>query len=262
MNKLYAEDLLDPNFTVTDEPTAHAAILSGKSALMLTAASRVANLMKSSTTEDFHLLGLAPLTKADGSKAYYSFGSTYVEGSFTAFIPESTTGERRINALKLLNYLFTPAGHMLTNYGVEGETYDMVNGIPTLSDVMTKNPDGKPLDGMLRAYAMLNWPMWYDASLLDQRYALPEQNQSINAWAESDSDMYQIQNTSIIPEYSDEYAKLWTDINTYMMEYRSQFIIGAKAPETFETEYLPTLEKMGMPRVMEILQASYEWYNK
>lgn len=262
LNKLHTEGLFDPNFTLTDEPTAHAAILSGKSALMVTAASRVANLMKSADADDFTLLGLSSLQQADGSQAFYCFASTYVEGSFTAFIPESTSPEKRIAALKLLNYLFTENGHMLTNFGVEGETYEMVDGVPTLTEFMTNNPDGKPLDGMLRAYAMLNWPMWYEPGLLEQRYAMPEQRQSIEAWAEADTDIYQIQNTSIAPEFVDEYARLWTDIDTYIKEYRAQFIAGSKAPDTFESEYLPTLQQMGMDRVLEIYQLSYDMYNK
>lgn len=261
LNKLYNEGLLDPNFTLTDEPTAHAAILSGKSALMVTAASRVANLMTSSDASDFTLVGLPSMKKEDGSQAYYSFASTYIEGSFTAFIPEGTPDDRRQTALMALNYLFTDEGHMMTNFGVEGETYDMVDEEPILNEFMTNNPDGKPLDGMLRAYAMLNWPMWYEESLLEQRYAMPAQTQAIKAWAESDSDSYQIQNTSISPEFVDEYASLWTDIDTYMKEYRSQFISGAKSPDTFESEYIPTLQQMQMDRVMEILQASYEKYN-
>lgn len=260
--KLYKEGLMDTNFTVTDEATAHAAILSGKSALIYTAASRIANLMKSTDDPNFHLVGLPALHKQDGSRGDYVFASTFVEGSFTAFIPESTTGERRVNAIKLLNYMFTEAGHVLTNYGVEGSTFEYVDGVAKLTEFMTSNPDGYPLDGMLRGYAMMNWPMWYDGNLLDQRYAMPEQNQCIKAWADNNGSDYQIQNNSIKPEFSDEYARLWTDISTFIAEYRSQYIVGAKAPETFETEYLPTLESMGMGRVLEILQASYEYYNK
>ncbi|MDD6144447.1 MAG: hypothetical protein PUD16_13275 [bacterium] len=260
-NKLYADGLLDPNFTVTDEAIANSAMMSGKSALMLTAASRIANMMKASTDPNFSLVGIPPLNKADGTEAYFVFASTYIEGSFCAFIPETTTGERRINALKLLNYYYTDAGHILSNYGVEGETFDIVDGKYVLNDFMVNNPDALPLDGLLRTYALMNWPMYYDDEMLAQRYGLPEQAAAFKNWAANEGDKYQIQNTSILPKYADEYAKLWTDIKTYMAEYRSQFIIGAKAPETFESEYLPTLEKMGMPRVLEILQESFEAFN-
>lgn len=259
--KLYTDGLLDPNFTVTDEAIANSAMMSGKSALMLTAASRIANMMKSNTDEGFTLVGLPPLTKPDGSSAYFAFASNYIEGSFCAFIPETTTGERRINALKLLNYFYTDAGHILSNYGVEGETFDIVDGKYVLNDYMVNNPDGLPLDGLLRACALMNWPMFYDDNMLAQRYGMPEQALAFENWAQNENDKYQIQNTTILPQFADEYAKLWTDIKTYMAEYRSQFIIGAKAADTFESEYLPTLEKMGMPRVLEILQASYEAYN-
>ncbi len=262
LNKLYAEGLLDPNFTVTDEAVANSAMLSGKSALMLTAASRIANMMQSSTDENFHLVGVPGLAKEDGSNAYYTFASTYIEGSFCAFIPVTTQGEDRINALKFLNYFYTDAGHVLSNYGTEGETYNIIDGSYVLNDFMVNNPDKLPLDGLLRSYALMNWPMYYDDNMLAQRYGMPEQNAAILSWAQADTDLYQIQNATILPEYADEYAKLWTDIKTYVMEYRSQFIIGTKSPDTFESEYLPTLEKMQLPRVLEILQASYEAYNK
>lgn len=259
--KLYQEGLLDPNFSSTDEAMANSAMMSGKSALMLTAASRIANMMNSLDDPQFTLTGIPPLSKPDGSPAYYVFASTYIEGSFCAFIPETTTGERRINALKLLNYFYTDEGHILSNYGVEGENFDVVDGRYLLNQSMVNNPDGLPLDGLLRTRALMNWPMYYDDAMLAQRYGLPKQAEAFRNWSMNETDKYQIQNTSILPQYADEYAKLWADIKTYMAEYRSQYIIGAKAPETFEGEYLPTLEKMGMPRVLEILQESYEAFN-
>lgn len=260
--KLYADGLLDTNFTVTDEAIANSAMMSGKSALTLSAASRIANMMKASDDPNFTLVGLPPLKKADGTDAYFVFASNYADNGFCAFIPETTTGERRINALKLMNYLFSDAGHILTNYGVEGENFDIIDGKYILNESMTNNPDKLPLDGLLRTRALMNWPLYYDDEMLAQRYGMPEQGAAFLNWSQNETDTYEVRNQTILPEYSDEYAKLWTDIKTYMAEYRSQYITGAKGTETFETEYLPTMDKLGMPRVIEILQASYDAYNK
>ena len=262
LNKLYIEGLLDVNFAVTDEPTANAAMLSGNSGLMVTASSRLSNMMLAADSEDFNLLGLSPLKQPDGSKALFSFADPYVSGGHVGFITAKATQEQTINALKMFNYLYTDEGKIMSNFGREGETFDYVNGKPILNKFITENQDGIPKDGQLRVNCMLNFPIIFLPEMTEQRFSMPAMRAALDAWAVSDSDLYKIQNSSIAPEFAEEYASLWTDIDTYIKESRAKFISGELPIDSFETVYIPTLEEMGIKRVMEIYQSSYELYNK
>jgi putative aldouronate transport system substrate-binding protein len=83
----------------------------------------------------------------------------------------------------------------------------------------------------------------------------------MEAWSISDGAKYRIVNNSILGQHADEYAALVTDINTYIDECRAQFISGALPLDRFDS-YIATLKRMGMDRLLQILQESYDVYNK
>jgi putative aldouronate transport system substrate-binding protein len=260
-NRLYSEKLLDNNFAVTDEPTAHASVLSGRTGLIFTATSRIQNMTYAAdNASDFTLLGLPSMSTAKGVKPMYSYADNPVTYSFWCYLPERCRDP--VNALKLLNYLHTEKGNILANFGEENVTFRYVNNEPIMTDFVTKNPQGLPLDGILRAYGLLNFPITQDLRMSRQRFPLPQQLQAMDVWSYADTDKYTISNNSILPQYADEYAGLVTDINTFINESRAQFISGALSIDRFDSFYIPTLKSMGMDRLIQILQQSYEVYNK
>ena len=260
MNRLYTEKLLDNNFAVTDEPTANASVLNGKTSLILTAASRIQNMtVAAQNSPDFTLVGLPSMSTAKGVTPMFSYADGFVATSDWAFIPQKS--HDLPNALKALNYLYTEKGNILANFGEEGVTFNYVNGNPVFNDYVANNPQGLPVDGVLRANALLNFPIVMDNRMTLQRFPLKQQVQAMQAWSNSDGDKYRIVNTSIIGQNASEYAGLVTDINTYINESRAQFISGALPLASFD-QYIANLRKMGMDRLLEILQASYNMYNK
>lgn len=43
---------------------------------------------------------------------------------------------------EMVEFLYSDEGYLLSNYGVEGESYTMVDGKPTYTELITNNPDG------------------------------------------------------------------------------------------------------------------------
>ena len=41
----------------------------------------------------------------------------------------------------MLDYLYSEEGIMLTNYGIEGVSYELVNGEPVYTELLTNNPE-------------------------------------------------------------------------------------------------------------------------
>jgi putative aldouronate transport system substrate-binding protein len=259
-NKLYTERLLDNNFAVTDEPTAHASVLSGKTSLIFTAASRIQNMTyAANNVPDFTLLGLPSMSTAKGVTPIYSYADDAVTFGFWCFLPD--TSRDPATALKLLNYLHTEKGNILANFGQENVTFTFENSNPVYTEFVTKNPQGLPLDGILRTYGLMNFPITQDDRMSRQRFPLVQQIQAMEVWSKSDGGKYRIVNNSILGQYADEYAALVTDINTYIEECRAQFISGALPLDRFDS-YIATLKSMGMDRLLEILQESYDVYNR
>jgi putative aldouronate transport system substrate-binding protein len=260
LNRLYREKLLDNNFAVTDEPTANANMLSGKSGLIATAASRVGSLTTAANSSDFTLIGLPSMSTAKGVKPLFSQADGLVATSFWCYFPEKCRDIE--NSLKLINYLHTEEGRILAAFGEENVTFTYVNNTPILTEFVTNNPKGLPLDGLLRVHGLLNFPVLQLDEMSRQRFALPQQIQAMTAWASSNVDKYRIFNGSMLAEYANENAMIWTDISTFVNESQAQFISGALPIESFDTYFIPTLKKLGVDRLLEIVQISYDAYNK
>ena len=149
---------------------------------------------------------------------------------------------------------------MLYNFGIGGESYEMVDGKPVLTDLITKNSEYS-LDQMLRVYGLTNCPGVMKIEMSEQRFPLESQRHAYEVWSDTDVDKYQIVNASILPELNDEYAALYADVSTFINENTAKFIAGTQPLSEFDS-YMDTLKSMGMDRLMEIIQQPYDAYNK
>lgn len=61
-------------------------------------------------------------------------------------------------------------------------------------------------------------------------------------------------------EDMDEFTAIWTDMNKYITQMKAKFIIGEEPLSNF-SQYVETLNKMGLPRVLELVQKAYDRFN-
>ena len=132
MHKLYDEGLLDPNFSANDNAIQMANLTSGASGMAyLTISSGVTPVLDSMASDPtFKLTGMAPFKTPDGDISMYATYSSIT--SPRAFITSDC--ENVEAAVKLLNYGYSEAGKMLYNFGIEGESYEMVDGVPQYTE--------------------------------------------------------------------------------------------------------------------------------
>lgn len=258
LHQLYAEGLLDNNFAVTDEPTAQASMINGETAVMYSSASRIQVMTQASGASDFNLVGITNLVKNKGDRAMFSKTDAYVTTGYWTFIPEASENVEAV--LNFCNYLFTEEGNLLYNFGTEGRSYTMVDGKPVYTELVTNN-EKYALDPMIRTEGLMNWFGIMNIEMSEQRFPMQAQRDAYEAWAQTDVDKYSIINNGILPELVNENASLAADIDTYIDEMRAKFISGVEPLDNFD-QYIATLKGMGMDRLLEIRQQSYEAFNK
>ncbi len=260
MNDLYNEGLISPDFASMDQAAAQSAFTNGTAIVICTNNSRMSNL-KDAVAEDGGYMVAGPVLHGeDQDRAFYSFADPYINASYSIFVtPECKHPEL---CLQLVNYLYTEEGNIVRNYGVEGKSFTYVDGVPTYTDYVTKNPNGYSSDAMIRTEALINWPGIHASHMLAARH--PEQSQLDSYQLQeqsSDPDSYVIVYTGVLNEYLDEYTDLWVDINTYINECRTKFIAGQLNLEEDFDAYRETLKSMGIERVIEIKQATLDAFN-
>lgn len=122
LRKLFSENLLDIEGLSQTSARAQEKISTGKYALVPGKYLDIYGYCKDSlykTNPEMKYVALPPLENANGNTNIYKLGGT--GGCSVLFIP---SGSKKAEAvIKVLNYLFTKEGYLLTNFGIEGETY-------------------------------------------------------------------------------------------------------------------------------------------
>jgi putative aldouronate transport system substrate-binding protein len=165
-------------------------------------------------------------------------------------------------AARLLDYAYGAAGTNLYNFGIEGESYTVINGFPTYTDVVTKNPKGWPISQGLGAYvrSVYNGPFIQQQPYIVQYLALPEQKDALKMWTVPGALKYVLPPITPTPEESREFARIMNEINTYRDEMELKFIIGTENLNNWDN-YVRTVTNMGITRALEIQNAALTRYN-
>mgnify|MGYP002615509160 FL=1 len=148
---------------------------------------------------------------------------------------------------------------MLNNFGIEGESYEMKDGYPTYTDVITKNPDGLAMSQALPLYvrAANEGPFVQDARYIEQYYALPQQQEALSVWGNNNHEKHAVPQITMTEEETSEYSKIINEITTYRDEMTVKFIVGSESLDNYQS-YVSNIENMNIKRALEIKQAAYE----
>ena len=176
----------------------------------------------------------------------------------------TTACENPEAAAQWLDYLYSDEGNLLKNYGVEGDTYTMDNGIPKYTDKILHNPDGLSVSEAMATYFRANSPapgFNQSNNYLDQYYQLDEQKEAIQIW---NKDMDYVKQTMLPPvtktlEESEELSNILTELQTYSEETILKFINGEEPMENWDT-FIQNLKDMQAERAVEIQQNAVDRY--
>ncbi|MBR3761392.1 MAG: extracellular solute-binding protein [Lachnospiraceae bacterium] len=258
LHKLYEEELLDPNMQSLSANLISAAMTGGTGGLTFGATSKIGEYLKAMAEVDptYSVTGVGSLVAKEGDTAMSSHYTGALAGVYAVITPDCKNVEA---AVRFLNYGYTEAGDILMNWGIEGESYEVVNGEKQWTDWVNNNPDGWTAGMAKSAYSRgaSNGPMVQEYRKKDT----PQQEDATTRWANSNAADYVLPSLSIPGEDASEYSKISGDITTYYQEMIVKYITGEESLDTFESAYLATLEKMGVKRMIEIQQKALDAYN-
>lgn len=263
LNKLYKEGLLDPEFLTIDNTVKKANIQSGRSGVTYgSVGGNLGTWMKEmwETDPEYELTGISPLVSAKGEVARLGGAGLQVTGDCLFM---TTACENPEVAVQFMNYGYTEEGGMFFNYGIEGESYNMVDGYPTYTEEVMNNSEGKSMQQMLAGYcrSWLSGPFVQQKEYMEQFGSLERQKEALARWTNTELVNHVVPKIIIAEEDASEYNKIGSEVWTYVKEMCIAYVTGAKSLDTFETEYLATMKSLGIDRWIEIQQAALDVYN-
>jgi putative aldouronate transport system substrate-binding protein len=172
-------------------------------------------------------------------------------------------------AAEFADFAYSDEGHLLFNFGIEGESYTWVTDysgfegteFPRYTELMWNNPDGKTLAQMGGLYtrAFYAGPIVQDRRYIYQYAHRPAQREAIQLWAQTEADNHKLPLITATPDESEELAAIMSEVNTYRDEMVVRFITGQESLDNFD-QFLAQLERMGIERAIEIRQAGLDRY--
>lgn len=199
----------------------------------------------------FNLVSIAPPKDVNG-KQWDESRRAKVQASGWAISAKNKDPKRTI---EYMNYVFTPEGSRMVNFGVEGTDYIMKDGKPVFTDKVLKNTMA-PVDYLRSIGAQIQIGFKQDADY-ERGMTTPDVIKAMNDYEQYIIDDFTRGALSV--EEQKVYDKNWPAISNYMQERVQKWILGSEElnDKTWD-DYLAKLNSMGFQEVMKVMQAAQE----
>jgi putative aldouronate transport system substrate-binding protein len=256
MNKWYEEGLIDPDIASVDKSTVQAKFAGGQSGITLQQTANVETVLRSTADDpNFEIAGLNPPVLNRGEEPQMCHWLGKYLGSFSISI--STQCSDIETACRYLDF-FYGEGRMVTNYGTEGFSYELVDGEVVFSDVIMNNPEVASTQSTRYVVSMFNnWPNiseGFTKQFHDDLYQIRSQFYTDNM---KNYAMPPVTHTSEEAAYI---SSNYTNVDTYSREMILKFILGSADIETEYDDYINTIKGYGLDQILEYKQAAYDRY--
>lgn len=167
----------------------------------------------------------------------------------------SYTNKHPVETIKYFDFFFSPEGSNLANFGVEGKTWDMVDGEPIYK------PEVLNSDSPVNSQMYLEGAQIYRGYPQDYRYewqwTSEAAREGIELYDTEDLLVDQFLGVAFNKEEQEVYDKYWPSLKTYMLERQQAWILGSGDIKADWDDYIATLKKMGYDQVIEVMNSAY-----
>lgn len=256
MAQWYSEGLIDPDFPSLISVDDVFALMSSNDCAATSDHGGILdyyNVLGQATNPDINYIA-APMPVREVGEQLHVNGSTGKSMVHSTAI--SASCEHPEIAMAYLDQYYTDEGFVYLNYGTEGKTYNVVDGVPEYTELITNNEQGSMICA-LSAYALPGnifgeYVMGRDMS--DSTRAMAD------LWnANSDSAYMLPQTMTLNTEEKAVYADYFADIKSYTEEMTVKFIMGQESMDKYD-QFVDQLKGLNVEAVLAAYQSAYDRY--
>ena len=214
--------------------------------------------------EDLDLVAM-PWPKLNEDGIAYATSSDYnkvVVGPGVAITKAAVENGHLEACIKFRDYFYSPEGVLDSNFGILGESYEMIDGEPIFTDAVLANDKGLTTTQALSQYALSasNDAMVKTAKYFKQvTLLLPNQKASQPIWNESDLSLL-LPAIAHTAEESSYLSEKLSEIETYVDEHIVKYITGQESLDEFD-DFVAHIYELGIDDVLAVKQAAVDRYN-
>lgn len=264
LSQWYKEGLFDRDFTtrgVFDLPTSAKLLGTGQSGvaggfLGWSGMYMGANASSEKPDPDFELTACpAPVLNAGEKQTLIANYAEFLGKDALAITSACKTPEL---FMQLINYLSSPEGIELVTYGIEGDTFTMVDGKPTFTDKILKDTMGAFDAREVLISAIM--PIDIASNTIDVMKQTLDAKVLEDAKIPADSVNIKYMYYSLNEDEASEFNDIMGDINTYVAENYAKAVMDPAVAAKWMEVQGAKLKEMGIERAIEICQGAWDRY--
>ncbi|MEG0502271.1 MAG: extracellular solute-binding protein [Cellulosilyticaceae bacterium] len=162
-----------------------------------------------------------------------------------------------VDAIKLFDYMFSEEGARVMNFGIEGETYDMVEGKPVFKEEVL-NAD-KPVNDQIKdmGYLQIGYPQDFE---YERQWTNDIALAGIDLYLEADPFLDIVPNLGLTqtPEELELISKKGPALKSYTEEMLQKWVLGSEDINSSFDKYLEKCKELGSDEILAAYQAAYD----
>jgi putative aldouronate transport system substrate-binding protein len=258
----FKEGLIDPDYPTTDQSSYDAKVTGSLLGSSVMAGGRgIGKFMGLMADKDptFKLVGSVYPTLQRGTQAVLGQRDNPVLGVGAGI---TSANKNVTETVKLLDFGYSEAGHLLFNFGIEGKSYTLEGGFPRFSPEVMRNPQGLPSGQAISRYArsVASGPFIQDPRYITQYYELPEQQEALKLWVEPVNDRL-LPPLTPSQEESRKYARIATDASARLLEMLTKVVMGREPVDSWDG-VTQEFKQMGIDEGVKVQQAALDRYHQ
>jgi len=259
MAKWYKEGLIDPDIATVDKKVLDSKFTSEKTGVSFNLlGGGIGTYMASMEKKNpkVNVEGIPYPVLKSGEKPKISS----LSGKFGPYQAAISTNCKNVEAAaKWLDYAYSVEGNMFYNFGMEGVSYNMVNGYPKYTDELMNAPTG--IKDILGKFTPLNGAKIDDFRSFEQySVSRKQQTDAIKTWT-TEAEKYIMPEVYPTSEEMQEISTLMNDIQSYTDEMYFKFLFGNEKVENMDS-YYAQLKKLNIEKAVSLYQKAYDRYQK
>jgi putative aldouronate transport system substrate-binding protein len=267
MHNLYSKGLLDQQVFSQQEEIVVRNISQNKVGAAAQGGSNIIIQGGDSNPEFKYWLTVPPLKGPNGVQNAAFFGNAPT--SLTFVMTNKSTKEQQIAMMKLLNFIWTPEGTQTLDFGAEGKYWKKatpdqmgLDGKPALFDTdftTFYSGNARQNDGWDQMGPIFQSMEWRNGGVAVAPLG-PGGAQTLlhletmRNYAGHQPDQVYPGAIWIPAEENQQYAMYKTNINKYVKQWFTEFIVGSKSLEKDWDSYVKGLDQLGLPQYLEMAQ--------
>ena len=259
LNSWYKKGLMPADFATMDSSLIDTYIINGDSGVVVGSVGSGIGKLSDAAKEEGYLLAGAPYpTLKKGDKPEFGQMDNRIPGTYATISRDCKNVDL---AMKVLDYGYSEEGKMFFNFGIEGESYNMVDGYPTYAEVITANPEGLSMSAAMARYIQSYnaGPFVQDARYMEQYAARPEQKAAVQTWSSTNMEKHLLPNISLLPKDTNAMAKKISAVNSYKDEMLIKFIMGTEPLSNYDA-FVKGLKDRGIEEYLKLMNEAYDRY--